>query len=147
MTKRPGRRLPGTPTPEHRWLGTDGLMLAGDSWGDPDAPLVLLQHGGGQTRHAWKGVGESLGAVGHHAAALDARGHGDSDWSPDSRYSQDAMVEDLCAVVSTLSDKRPVLVGAFMGGALQALLLWAKIASMRRRWYLSISRPTSNRQG
>ena len=33
--------------------------IAGDSWGDPQGPLVLLQHGGGQTRHAWKGGGLS----------------------------------------------------------------------------------------
>ena len=58
-----GARLPGTPTPMHRWPGAGGVGIAGDSWGDPRGPLVLLQHGGGQTRHAWKGAGETLGAV------------------------------------------------------------------------------------
>ena len=39
--------------------------------------LVLLLHGGGQTRHAWKGTGEALAEAGFRAFSLDARGHGD----------------------------------------------------------------------
>ena len=116
-----GRRLPGTPEPMHRWAGQGGVTLAGDSWGDPDGPLVLLQHGGGQTRHAWKGAGESLGAAGYHAVAFDARGHGDSDWAPDGVYGQDIMVEDLERLVAALGDRRPVLVGASMGGGTSLL--------------------------
>ncbi|MGK2914511.1 MAG: alpha/beta fold hydrolase [Porticoccaceae bacterium] len=111
-----GTTLPGTPEPMHLWTGVGGIKLAGDSWGDPNGPLVLLQHGGGQTRHAWKGAGETLGAAGYHAVAFDARGHGDSDWSPDGVYGIDIMVEDLRCVVAALGGRRPVLVGASMGG-------------------------------
>lgn len=111
-----GTRLPGTPDPMHYWQGAGGVRIAGDSWGNPNGPLVLLQHGGGQTRHAWKGAGERLGAAGYHAVAFDARGHGDSDWAPDGVYGQDIMVEDLKCVVAALGGRRPVLVGASMGG-------------------------------
>lgn len=111
-----GTRLPGAPDPMHFWAGVGGVRIAGDSWGDPTGPLVLLQHGGGQTRHAWKGAGEKLGAEGYHAVAFDARGHGDSDWAPDGLYGQDVMVEDLKRVVAALGGRRPVLVGASMGG-------------------------------
>lgn len=111
-----GERLPGTPDPMHRWPAHRGVSIAGDSWGDPSGPLVLLQHGGGQTRHAWKNAGETLGAAGYHAVAFDARGHGDSDWAPDGLYTQDAMVEDLKCVIDQLGGRRPVLVGASMGG-------------------------------
>ena len=111
-----GERLPGTPEPMHRWQGAQGVTIAGDSWGNPNGPLVLLQHGGGQTRHAWKNVGETLGAAGYQAIAFDARGHGDSDWAPDGVYGQDIMVEDLRCVIEALGGKRPVLVGASMGG-------------------------------
>jgi non-heme chloroperoxidase len=100
----------------HTWEGYGGVTLAGDSWGDPEGPLVLLQHGGGQTRHAWKGAGETLGGAGYHAVAFDARGHGDSSWAPDGIYGQDAMVKDLAALIDQLGGKRPVLVGASMGG-------------------------------
>ncbi len=111
-----GERLPGTPVPMHRWPAAQGVTIAGDSWGNPDGPLIVLQHGGGQTRHAWKDVGETLGKVGYHAIAIDARGHGDSDWAPDGVYGQDIMVEDLICVLAALGQSRAVLVGASMGG-------------------------------
>lgn len=111
-----GSKLPGTPEPMHFWAGFGGVRIAADSWGDPGAPLVLLQHGGGQTRHAWKGAGHLLADAGYHAVAFDARGHGDSDWAPDGRYDQDVMVEDLKCVVAGLGNRRPALVGASMGG-------------------------------
>ena len=110
-----GTRLASTPEPMHRWPGA-GVSIAADSWGDPQGPLVVLLHGGGQTRHAWKGTGERLGVAGYHAVAFDARGHGDSDWAPDGRYTQDAMVADLKAALVAVGQLRPVLVGASMGG-------------------------------
>src|SRR4051794_10471057 len=116
-----GATLPGTPVPMHFFDGFRGVRIAADSWGDPNGPLVLLQHGGGQTRHAWKGAGEQLGAAGYSVYAFDARGHGDSDWSAEGQYGQDAMVEDLKCVVAALGNRRPVLVGASMGGGISLL--------------------------
>lgn len=112
----PNARLPGTPEPMHYWRGHGGIRIAGDSWGPADGPLVLLQHGGGQTRHAWKGTGQTLGKAGYCAVAFDARGHGDTDWAPDGLYGQDVMVRDLQCMVAALGNRRPVLVGASMGG-------------------------------
>lgn len=100
----------------HHWRGAGNVRIAGDTWGSPSGPLVLLLHGGGQTRHAWKGVGQMLARAGYFAVAFDARGHGDSDWAPDGQYSQNAMVEDLEHVIATLDKGRPALVGASMGG-------------------------------
>ena len=111
-----GARLPGTPEPMGYWIGASGNRLAGDYWGDPNGPLVVLQHGGGQTRHAWKHAGQQLGAAGYHAITIDARGHGDSDWAPDGVYGQDTMVADLKCLIEQLGNRRPVLVGASMGG-------------------------------
>jgi len=99
-----------------RWPGVGGVILAGDAWGDPSNPLVLLQHGGGQTRHAWKNVGLALGRAGYYAIAFDARGHGDSDWARDGVYSLDIMVEDLCCLIGSFRNPDPILVGASMGG-------------------------------
>ena len=111
-----GKRLPGALEPTQKWASTGGLLLAGDSWGDARRPLVILLHGGGQTRHAWKDVGQRLAGAGFNAVAYDARGHGDSDWSSEGRYGQDVMIEDLRAVVASLGNRRPALVGASMGG-------------------------------
>ena len=110
------KKLPGTPEPMHVWSGEGGVAIAGDTWGAPGGPLVVLQHGGGQTRHAWKSAGETLGAAGYHVVAFDARGHGDSGWSPDGQYGADHSVQDLKCVVAALGGGRPVLVGASMGG-------------------------------
>jgi len=111
-----GMRLPGTPEPMVFFKGANGVRLAADHWGSDNGPFVILLHGGGQTRHAWKDAGEALGAAGYYAVAFDARGHGDSDWSPDGEYGLDPMVEDLQCVVDALGKGRPALVGASMGG-------------------------------
>lgn len=101
-----------------------GVLLAADRWiPEPDGNgrpgrqkgVVLLLHGGGQTRHSWHRTARSLAGQGWSAVALDARGHGDSQWAPDHDYSIDALVADLAAVVTELGE-RPVLVGASMGG-------------------------------
>ena len=110
-----GSRLPGTPVPMH-YIQGHGVRLAADSWGNPEGPLVILQHGGGQTRHAWKGAAQTLGAAGYHAVAFDARGHGDSQWANDGVYGMDIMVKDLECVINAFGARRPVLVGASMGG-------------------------------
>lgn len=109
-------RLLGTPELMHRWDVSGKLASAGDSWGDPGAPLIVLLHGGGQTRHAWKNTGKLLGDLGYHCVAPDARGHGDSDWAPDGAYSQNVMVEDLRCIVAALGARRAALVGASIGG-------------------------------
>ncbi len=120
MDRNAGERLPGTPVPMHNWDGVGGVTIAGDTWGDPSGPLVVLQHGGGQTRHAWKGAGETLGAAGYHVVAFDARGHSDSSWADPDDYTADHMVGDLRCVVEALegfaNGRKPTLVGASMGG-------------------------------
>lgn len=52
---------------------------------------------------------------GYYVVNYDARGHGDSDWSPTGDYSLAALASDLCAVLSTI-DNPAALVGASMGG-------------------------------
>lgn len=91
-----------------------GVSVAADEFGS-SGPLVLLQHGGGQTRHAWKSAGQELADAGYRAVSLDARGHGDSDWAPDGDYSTEALVADLVATVEHYGEA-PILVGASMGG-------------------------------
>ncbi|MCW2933052.1 MAG: alpha/beta hydrolase fold protein [Actinomycetia bacterium] len=91
--------------------------LAGDRW-DPAGPprgIVLLLHGGGQTRHSWREAGPVLAGDGWTAIALDFRGHGDSDRAADGRYRVDAMVEDMTEVLRAIGEP-PVIIGASLGG-------------------------------
>lgn len=111
-----GTRLPGSPAPMAVWAGADGLRIAGDCWGNPADPLVLLLHGGGQTRHAWRATGKRLASEGHRAVALDLRGHGDSEWAADGDYSLTSYARDLNCILSDMPPGPPVLIGASLGG-------------------------------
>jgi pimeloyl-ACP methyl ester carboxylesterase len=96
-------------------LPTNGIELAADIYGDPEAPPVLLLHGGGQTRHAWGTAAAALAASGRHAVSIDARGHGNSDWSPDGIYGIDRFASDVTALATSFSQP-PALIGASLGG-------------------------------
>lgn len=91
------------------------IRLTGDRWDGHRDSVVVLLHGGGQTRHSWKRSAERLAASGRTAVALDARGHGESDWHPAQDYSLDGFVADLIEFVARL-ERPPVLVGASLGG-------------------------------
>jgi pimeloyl-ACP methyl ester carboxylesterase len=98
------------------WVGADGLELRGDVAGDGAVPLVVLMHGGGQTRHSWSGAMDALLGVGYRVINFDARGHGESGWSNSGDYSLEAHARDLLAIVA--DETSPViLVGASLGGA------------------------------
>ena len=112
-----GRTVPRTHHALHRLPGSGGVTIVADAWGDPKDPAVILLHGGGQTRYAWKNTGATLARHGFRTVAFDARGHGESDWAEDGRYGTDVMVEDLQRVIAELDLGRPALVGASMGGA------------------------------
>src|SRR5690349_1677822 len=92
-----------------------GLRLAGESYGDESDPPVILLHGGGQTRHAWRTSARLLAEHGWQTHAIDLRGHGDSDWAPDGNYTIDAFAGDLKAVAGAMNQP-PVAVGASLGG-------------------------------
>jgi pimeloyl-ACP methyl ester carboxylesterase len=103
-------------TPETFHFQGDGVRLAGERWpGAANGEIVVLLHGGGQTRHSWGRTAQRLAAGGRTAIALDARGHGDSEWHPQHEYSLDSFVSDLLIFVATL-ERPPVLVGASLGG-------------------------------
>ena len=98
-----------------KFEGADGLVLAGEVAGDPRRGVVLLAHGGGQTRHAWKNTARLLAESGWRAVAIDLRGHGESDWSPIGDYAIESFAADLIKVAASL-DTRPHLIGASLGG-------------------------------
>jgi pimeloyl-ACP methyl ester carboxylesterase len=105
------------PTPV-KFAGAAGNKLVGDIFGDHGAPVLLL-HGGGQTRHAWRNTAERIARAGMTAYALDQRGHGDSDWVADGAYTFFDFAADVRLVSETLSERvgsPPVAIGASLGG-------------------------------
>ena len=90
-------------------------------WGHPDAPVIVLLHGGHQSAHSWDLVSLHL-AQRYRVLALDQRGHGDSEWARDVAYSNHEMSLDAEAFISALGLRRPLLMGHSMGGR-NAMLL------------------------
>ena len=93
----------------------NGLRLAADVEGDGSRGVVMLAHGGGQTRHSWASTARRLAERGWKTVSLDLRGHGDSDWDTAGDYHIDRYAEDLIDVAATLPG-RPALIGASLGG-------------------------------
>ncbi len=102
--------------------GRDGNLITADLHAAIEQPargVVLMVHGGGQTRHSWRGSSNSLAQNGWTAITMDQRGHGDSAWAEDGDYEFEAFAQDLTAVADQIAGRygsRPVLVGASLGG-------------------------------
>jgi pimeloyl-ACP methyl ester carboxylesterase len=91
------------------------LRLHYADWGNPEAPPLLLIHGGRDHCRSWDWVAEELRGD-WHIIAPDLRGHGDSAWSPDGNYGLDAMVYDLAQLIHQ-NDLSPVTIVAHsLGG-------------------------------
>jgi len=100
------------------FTGASANTLVGDVYGE-NGPPVLLLHGGGQTRHAWKKSGELIARMGRTAYAVDQRGHGDSEWVKDGAYQYEDFAADARTLADTLAERsgaRPAVVGASLGG-------------------------------
>ncbi|WP_431232897.1 alpha/beta fold hydrolase [Mycolicibacterium psychrotolerans] len=106
--------------------GVDGIRIAADRIGEPDAPAVVFLHGGGQTRRSWGRAAAAVAARGWQAVTVDLRGHGESDWSPAGDYRVVSFAGDVLELLRRLPP-RPVLVGASLGG-FTGMLLAGEIA-------------------
>ena len=108
--------------------GHGDIKIAADVWGSNNQELVILLHGGGQTRHAWGETGKKLAEAGYHSVALDLRGHGDSEWHADGDYSIRAYKDDLVSIINEIG-KPARLVGASLGGMASLVLAGDEINS------------------
>jgi pimeloyl-ACP methyl ester carboxylesterase len=87
--------------------------IAYDLAGPADGPLVVLVPGMGDLRGTWRDVAGPLAAAGHRVAAIDLRGHGDSD-TTFTEHGDVVTGLDVLAVVDELGGPA-VLVGNSMG--------------------------------
>ncbi|MCC2110820.1 MAG: alpha/beta hydrolase [Hyphomicrobiales bacterium] len=100
------------------FFGAEENRLAADVYGTGGAPVILL-HGGGQTRHSWQETAIRLATSGFRAVTVDQRGHGESDWVTTGAYHFHDFAADaafLMRAVSNRFGRRPVMVGASLGG-------------------------------
>lgn len=98
-----------------RRVTSHGVELVAEAWGREGDPTIVLMHGGGQTRHAFRRVARSLSALGFCVLVPDLRGHGDSGWSPDGSYALELFADDVRAWCELGAEPR-LLMGASLGG-------------------------------
>lgn len=84
-------------------------------WGNPEAPPLILQHGGRDHCRSWDWVAQEL-RKDWHVIAPDLRGHGDSAWSPDGDYTMAAAVYDFAQFVHMLAYDQVTIIGHSLGG-------------------------------
>ncbi len=107
------------PAPTSQTFVSQRLNLHYLDWGNPDAPLLIIQHGGRDHCRSFDWMAEQL-RHDWHVITPDLRGHGDSDWSPDGDYSVSAFVYDFAQLVHTLTEERVTLIGHSLGGNIVA---------------------------
>ena len=84
--------------PTSRTFFSQRLRLHYVDWGNPDAPPLLLLHGGRDHCRNWDWVAEAL-RNDHHIIAPDLRGHGESAWSASGHYTMEGYIYDLAQVI------------------------------------------------
>ena len=110
-----GIQTESLPLPVEGRVRVNGLSLRYLDWGDRAAPAIVLLHGGGQSARTWDACCLVL-ARRHRCLALDQRGHGDSDWSPEAAYGFEHHADDIGGFIEALGLPAPILVGMSMGG-------------------------------
>ncbi len=123
-----GLTLPELVLPASHHVVLRGMRFHYLDWGTRGRPPMLFLHGGGLNAHTWDLVCASLRTE-RHCLALDQRGHGDSEWSPEMDYGIESHAADIDAFVDRLGLDRFVLVGMSLGGV--NALAWASAHSQR----------------
>jgi pimeloyl-ACP methyl ester carboxylesterase len=95
-------------------LEVGGGLLAYDVTGA--GPLIVLAHGMGENRRAYREVAARLSAAGFRVAGLDARGHGESStgWAS---YTRTDSAGDILALIRHLGGPAVIVGHSFGAGA------------------------------
>jgi pimeloyl-ACP methyl ester carboxylesterase len=91
------------------------LRLHYVDWGNPQAPPVLLVHGGRDHCRNWDWVARAL-RENYHVIALDLRGHGDSQWILGGTYTTTDYVYDIAQLIHQLELAPLRIIAHSMGG-------------------------------
>jgi pimeloyl-ACP methyl ester carboxylesterase len=109
------REFPGAKAPDRTGsIDSSGLRLALNEWGEPDAPVIAMVHGGFDFSRTFDVFAPMIAEAGWRVVAWDARGHGDSDHA--HLYGWAADVRDHLAAIQSISSEPIVLLGHSKGG-------------------------------
>lgn len=84
--------------PTSRIFFSQRLRMHYVDWGNPDAPPLLLVHGGRDHCRNWDWVAEAF-RHDYHVIAPDLRGHGNSAWSGSGHYTMANYIYDLAQLI------------------------------------------------
>ena len=118
--------------PRDRFVKVRDINVRYVDWGD-NGPLLLMLHGSMRTSRSWDAVARDL-CTQYHVISLDARGHGDSEWT-ERGYRFSNRVEDVSAFCDQLGLKDVIAVG-HSKGAVVITMLAAKYAGVFNRLVL-----------
>lgn len=96
------------------------LRLHYASWGDRDAPPLLLVHGGRDHCRNWDWVAEAM-RKDYYIIAPDLRGHGDSEWLKGGGYTQVDYVYDIAQLLNQTKMTPVTIIGHSLGGSISLL--------------------------
>ena len=91
------------------------LRLHYVDWGNPEAPPLLMVHGGRDHCRSWDWLPQSLKKR-YHIIAPDLRGHGDSQWLVGGSYVLPDYVYDLAQLVHQIDVGPVTIIGHSLGG-------------------------------
>ncbi len=93
------------------------LRLHYVDWGNPDAPPMLMVHGGRDHCRNWDWVAEDL-RKDYHIIAPDLRGHGDSQWMIGGSYNHINYVYDIAQLLHQKEMSPVTILSHSLGGAI-----------------------------
>jgi len=96
------------------------LRLHYVDWGNPDAPPMILIHGGRDHCRNWDWIAEAFRDE-YHIIAPDLRGHGDSEWMRGGSYSQTDYVYDIAQLLDQKEMAPVTVIGHSLGGSISLL--------------------------
>ena len=106
--------------PASRAYFSQRLRLHYVDWGNEDAPLLLMVHGGRDHCRNWDWVAEAL-RHDYHVIAPDLRGHGDSQWLVGGSYTHMDYVYDIAQLVHQVARDKVTIISHSLGGSISLL--------------------------
>ncbi len=105
--------------PEAKFYTSLRLKLHWLDWGNPGAPVLILQHGGMDHCRSWDHIAREF-AQAYHVIAPDLRGHGESAWSSDGNYTVASHVYDFAELIRVNGWSNVRVVAHSLGGNVAA---------------------------
>ncbi len=106
--------LPGS-GPTSRVFFSQRLRLHYVDWGNPEAPPLILLHGGRDHCRNWDWVAAGL-RHDYHVICPDLRGHGDSAWSASGHYTMANHIYDLAQLIHQQKLAPVTIIAHSLGG-------------------------------